>query len=240
LLGSAVQLTVAELNLRDGPSVAARRVASLTRGAVLEVVSGPVEAEGYTWYSGSVISASGGLPRLPQELDESGLPASGWLAVAKGPTPYVTLLAPRCPDIVDLLNVSAQLPSERLACFGSTRIVLQGVSGCDGCGGLAFGLFEPEWLIHPLTGEPLRVAAAGPGIMVRFDPAGPARPAPGSIVRVTGHFDDPAAQTCRLGEGGPDDTPVPVVPAIAILTCRQEFVVDSYEFLGMDPSFPPS
>jgi hypothetical protein len=32
-------------------------------------------------------------------------------------------------------------------------------------------------------------------------------------------------------------TPMPVDPAIAIFICRQQFVVDSYEVIGVDPSF---
>lgn len=56
--------------------------------------------------------------------------------------------------------------------------------------------------------------------------------APASIVRVTGHFDDAAAADCVVAPGDPD--PEPISDVLAELFCSQQFVVDSYEILGVD------
>ena len=63
----------------------------------------------------------------------------------------------------------------------------------------------------------------------------------GSIVRVTGHFSDPASTTCVLnGADWSTGEPLPAAgpdPRIAELYCREQFVVDAYEIIGTDPDF---
>jgi hypothetical protein len=64
--------------------------------------------------------------------------------------------------------------------------------------------------------------------------SGLAFPPEGSIVRVTGHFNDAAATTCVI-----TGTADPVDPEAAVLGCREAFVVDAFEITGTDPDFSP-
>ena len=70
---------------------------------------------------------------------------------------------------------------------------------------------------------------------INFPPDGPPSPEVGSIVRLTGHFDDPAAADCSVAPGEP---PVPRDDTVAVLYCRARFVVETHEVLGTDESFP--
>ena len=246
LLGAAVRVAVSELNFRERPSLSAATIGVLQADTVLVIAErgGPVEADGYTWYEGRVLSGSGKLDPLPNPLDSFGDGKFGWFAAAKGETAYVTRFAPRCPTTVDFLNVAAQLGAERLECFGTTPIVLEGTWGCGGCGGETQGTFEPIWLAAPLAGDALSrfTETRTTQLWVRIRPAGPTPPPQGRIVRVTGHFDDAAATSCRIAwlprGWGPGATPVPIDPAEATLICRLQFVADAFEVLGVDPSFP--
>jgi hypothetical protein len=58
----------------------------------------------------------------------------------------------------------------------------------------------------------------------------------GSIVRVTGHFSDPASTTCTIStfDGG---RAVAVDPRTAELFCRDQFVLDAVEVIGTDPTY---
>ena len=249
--GAAVQVAVAELNLRTKASTSAKRVQILKRGAVLLIspldnVSfgyGPVKKNGYTWYPVIVTRyKNGALPALPTEpYDASGgEPTWGWVAADDGEHQYLSALAPRCATTVDLPSVQGMLPAERLACFGEP-FVLEGTYGCGGCGGANAGTFKPSWIASPLSFGFLSVHPAerlGP-LALRFPPAGPAAPAAGKIIRVTVHVDDSRATKCVMAE--PDDSGAmrAVDARTAVLQCREQLVVDSFEVLGTDPSFPP-
>jgi hypothetical protein len=75
-------------------------------------------------------------------------------------------------------------------------------------------------------------------LTIHFPPAGPARPEPGSILRVAGHFDDPAARDCRITLFATDDlAELELAPATAVSACRQRFVVERYEVTGVAPDF---
>jgi len=117
------------------------------------------------------------------------------------------------------------------------QITLEGTFGCSGCAASVPGTFEPGWLAHPMNFGFLSVdpnARIGPFAM-RFAPSGPPPPAVGQIVRVVGHFDDPAAGSCTISPGEP---PVPLDPLATGLYCREQFVVESFEVTGTDPDFP--
>lgn len=245
--GSAIEVRIAELNLRRNPSTSAERVEILERGQILIVspydniwfAAGPVRKNGYTWYPVIKLQnadSEGNLPALPERPILIGTEIEiGWIATDNGETSYVTQVPPRCPTTVNLANVEAMLSAERLACFGGGPIVLEGTYGCPDCGAEAMGVFEPLWLSYPQPLDLLSVdlpEQLGP-VALRFPPDGPERPAQGSILRATVHVDDPASAGCAITFQ--DQAPAPA--ATAILYCREQLVVDSYVVLGMNPDF---
>jgi hypothetical protein len=247
--GAAIQVSVKELNLREGPAASTRRVKTLSRGTILVTSPidsrmygwGPTKRGGYTWYPVVVANAIGGnqsLPALPASpLDfQHGEPVYGWIAANDGSRPFVSPLPPRCPTTVDLMNLQGMLPAERIACFGQP-FVLQGTFGCNGCGGISAGTFTPKWLADP--GEFDLISADvtvqfGP-LALHFPPKGPAKPAAGSIIKATVHVSDSRSSRCSLilefGEAQQVDA------RTAVYWCRERLVVDSYAVLGSDPNF---
>ncbi len=123
-------------------------------------------------------------------------------------------------------------------CFGDRELVLRGyVADCGGCGGETPYVGIPEWLLSPLgyaqfwlLGAPPSQEGGGLSISVQIDPRHPVSvPDVGAHVRVTGHFDDPAAQQCRLI---PTIAGAALPPAGAtIATCRHQFVVTAIKVL---------
>jgi hypothetical protein len=245
---SAIRITVAELNVRDGPCIAARKLGSVPKGkvAILDFDPyGPVRADGYAWYSVHFVPNSyprGTLPDLPESPFPDGTDhETGWIAAFNEEEAYVERMRPRCPTTVDLKNVVMMIPSEWLACFDEP-IVLEGSFGCGGCGGAGGPISEPTWLANAAEYGNLRVEWAESQysyrpITLHFKPTGPEAPKDGSIIRVKVHLDDPASQDCTFTWAL--DDPVFVVPGeTAVAWCRQRFVVDSYTVLGTDPNYP--
>ena len=244
--GSAIEVRIAELNLREEPSTSADRVEILKRGQVLIVSpydnvwfgAGPVRKNGYTWYPVIKLQNAdddGDLPALPERPILIGTEIeTGWVATDNGETSYVTQLPPRCPGTVDLQNVQAMLSWERLACLDGP-IILEGTYGCPACGAELIGDFDPIWLSYPQSLDYLSLNPpedVGP-VILRFRPDGPANPAQGAIIRATVHVDDPAAGGCSIQIQGQAAVPA----ATSVLYCREQLVVDSFEVLGMDPDF---
>jgi len=237
---TAIRVAVDELNVRARPTTSARVVGTVSRGNILIVGGAPVESDGYVWYSGRIIAVSGDLPALPKPILSAGEPVSGWFAAFKGDTPHVALIDARCPSVIDLRNVAAMLPAERLACFGDRAIVLEGTIGCEPCTIHIFG--DYEWLYNPNAVDTLLWDdwMEGANLMLRFPPDGPNPPNAGRIIRVRGHFDDSASADCSLGEAypwGDAFTFERIGPSVARQLCRQEFVVEREEVLGTDPGF---
>lgn len=238
--GSVARVTVPVLRIREAPDSGSTMLDQLPSDQLLEIGPanvgwGPVSGEGFAWYPVRRLGELTELPALPGELPDG---AIGWAAAGDAETAYLELLAPRCPPRPATLAIlEAMLRWERLSCFGSESITIDGTYGCAGCGGATAGTFEPQWLANPSNFAPLSVdpnVRFGP-FDLRFKPDGPAAPAPGSIVRVTGHFDDPAAAACTVAPGDP---PSPIDSATAALWCREQFVVDALEVTGTDPDFP--
>ena len=180
---------------------------------------------------------------LPHPADAAIDPTIGWFAARKGAVQYVEPTTSRCPAEVDLENLGAMVPAERLDCFGGRTIEFDGTYsyGCPTCE--YFGRYEPAWLASPNVWNRVAETGTGAGFLnVRFPP-GLEHPEDGSIIRVKGHFDDPLSADCSI-------TLVPwdyrvmvphVVPgSIASLWCRQMFVVESYDVLGPDTSSAPN
>ena len=239
--GSIVRVATDGLRMREEPSTESALVDDLPVDQLLLVGFaqqrsdwGPVSAGGFAWYPVIRVDATE-LPALGEGMTTSSI---GWVAAGDSTEAYIQLVEPRCPARpVDLASVERMQPWEQLSCFGSEQITLEGTYGCGACGGLSPGTFEPSWLAHPMNFYLLSTDSTtqvGP-FNLRFPPGGPANPPEGQIIRVVGHFDDPAAIGCVVSPGEP---PVPIDPAVAELYCREQFVVETIEVIGPDPEWP--
>jgi len=142
--------------------------------------------------------------------------------------------SPRCPDSEPDLAALTSPPGVLLACLGDHPLTLVGTYGCGGCGGTEPGIYEPFWLAAPVHADFLWVKwRIGMSLALHIAPdSGLAFPPEGSIVRMTGHFNDPAASTCVLTEADGNRESIEQ-------GCREAFVVDAFEIIGTDPDFLP-
>ena len=224
---STVVVVVDELQLRAGPGLAEDVTGVAVAGDQFSVPwwgFGPVVRDGLDWYRVG--------PAIGGDLD-------AWAAAGSGTDHYFEVVAPSCPsgdpDLAMLINMASAW--DRLACFGDRSITLEGTYGCGGCGGMSVGDFAPMWLAYPITGHLLHLPDQAGVLEMRVAPdSGVEIPAEASIVRVTGHFSDPASTSCKITTGDP----IAVDPRVAELYCREQFVVDSFEVFGIDPDFPSS
>jgi hypothetical protein len=197
----------------------------------------PIHAEGYTWwFTEQIVAVDGGLPKLPEfpgRLD------GGYIALESATRAYVEVLPPRCPSTETLADAVGMLAGEQLACFGGRTLSFEGLYGCWICGDFDPVLYRPTWLAHPSLHALWPGAYRdGPALMLHL-PEDLSEPDPGSIVRMRGHFDDPRSSECSIEMPEVLNRP-PVDDADAETWCRQHFVVEGYDVLGSDPSFPPN
>jgi len=141
-------------------------------------------------------------------------------------------------DIVKLVNVEGALTA---ACFGDQPLTFRAWTvGCYGCSAppsAGPGSGQPAWLAQPpkattLFLSPSRVGLWG-AIEAVLDPSlrGSVIPGPIRQVRVTGHFDDPAAQSCRRVPTEFEEQSYAGVADI-VAGCRATFVVTEIREIG--------
>jgi hypothetical protein len=222
------------LRVREAPSLASAVIASLAAGTRIAVTGnpnflGPVAADGHDWY----------VVQYRSDENDPATEVFGYAAAGDPATPFLDTLRPRCEAAPDVLLTAY----EQLACYGVGSLSFTGTYGCGGgCGGLSLGSFEPGWLADPNVAT-FQLVTVKPGmglgrIEIHISPDnGLGRPAEGSIIRVVGHYDDPAASTCRIASGAEGEETVADERA-AVFYCRERFVIDSYEVLGTDPTYP--
>jgi len=226
---SLAVVVVDALHVRSEPRLDADVLATLPADTVVELSLGwigPIAVDGIDWYA-VVYSGDFG----------------GYVAAGADGVRYLELAQPRCdegePDLAAVVLITAW---ERLACFGDRSLTFTGTYGCPVCG-IAYprGGYEPRWLASPDNLNYLgsgRVFDLGPAeLILHFSPeSGLGAPPNASILRVTGHFSDPASTTCVIGPpaGEPGAN---LDPVMAELYCREQFVVDAYEIIGSDPDF---
>jgi hypothetical protein len=146
------------------------------------------------------------------------------LAVAPDPT------GAECPALpADLLEFSVADVAGVVSCHGDAPITLEGLSvRCDGCAWSPDGNPRPAWLMNPYTNvlylTPVETDSGwqtmltlGPSLT--FDPAWTDQ-----RLRVTGHYDDPAALTCHQDVTA-DSVEWWTGQQSIITQCRQTFVV---------------
>lgn len=134
-------------------------------------------------------------------------------------------------DITSLIDMQSTGPLDPgvdpVACYGNDPLTLDATWLGGGVADCPNGP-EPGWLAC----SPFSLQAAGdtrtigaPQLFVAVDPtAGLSIPSqPYAQVTVTGHFDDPAAQTCRETQTLPGESPRPAAEVIE--GCRRTFVV---------------
>jgi hypothetical protein len=168
-----------------------------------------------------------------------------------GGSPLVSCLGPR-PDLAAILAVD---PGQRLTCFGRADVTFLAAVAAPtvdcvpvqvepawlwcppaaflavpGVAGLRPKTDPLTWASRSaLTADMFLLAAAGaPMLEVHVAPSSAldqTQLVPGAIVLVSGHFDDPAAATCRVVAVQPGwRSPT---PAEVVLACREAFVATS-------------
>ena len=238
--GSLVRVVVESIKMRGGPTTESQFLGTIDQGDLVVVNStlrGPVEAEGFVWYPVIDLDTTD-LSEVTGRRQQLGY--LGWMVVGNGTEDFVEPVAPRCPTgDPDLAALDKMLEWEHLACFGDRSITVEGTFGCPLCDGVMVGSYEPAWLASPLNFNYLSVdlkVQEGP-FTLHFGPNGPAAPERGSIIRVTGHFDDAAAAECVIKAGVEE---IRIDSVVENLHCRSQFVVESYDVIGFDEDFPMS
>lgn len=172
--------------------------------------------------SGSSPSPSEPEPSSSASSPKATTPASAPAGCVNPPADLATLIAATQTDGAD-----------PVACYGNAALNVEanwvggGVADCPTAP-------EPAWLAcSPFSlqavGDTRKVGA--PQLFVAVDPAIGTLPESGTDVLVTGHFDDPAAETCHETHVLPDSSPEPVADTIE--RCRNTFVVS--EVLPLEP-----
>jgi len=150
------------------------------------------------------------------------------------PTTALSLTPIGCTNPPAALSAIVALdPADRLACFGSASLIFEATISKPilDCG--IGPRIEPTWFCLP--GVFLDVPGASPEstsmpLDVYWNPSSGLTPAsfPAlATVRITGHFDDPAAGSCQISSAQPGSSPEP--PTEVVLACRETFVVTSVQ-----------
>jgi len=120
------------------------------------------------------------------------------------------------------------------ACYGNQSLTLRGYSSnCGGCGGTGFPRLIPDWMAAAysygawyISPQNTKTAPEGARLAVNLLPSADlAPPGEGVPVTITGHFDDPASQDCRIVPFVLGSELPPTSDAIA--RCQRSFVVTS-------------
>ena len=208
-------VTTDGLNIRSGPSDGAEVLGDLARDRRLFVIGEPTEADDLRWYRVATLTEPMiGYVATPIEVGDP------WIE-------QVEIDCPTSPMTAESLGALHGL--EALHCFGNSEIVVTGTVDPPCCASNSPYAFTPEWLGPQFA--VLINAGAGNHIPFHGHPdADLDEPTPGDVVRVTGHYEDPAATTCRatVNPDAPDETE-PLNPALVVLNCRSTFVWTDYE-----------
>ena len=157
----------------------------------------------------------------------------GWMTT--GPArEWLEPVALDCPTSSTFTAETWDEEQPTLQCFGRRPITLEGILDYWCCRGITLGQTRPAWLASGLSSGPrLRVAAEedpswGPELHIAPQ-SGVTLPDRGTVVRIRGHFDDPAAETCRTTVTDDEWDRYPdlrwvTLPSLAVYGCRTKFV----------------
>lgn len=226
-LGIAAVVTDA-VNLRSQPNESANVVAELGTDRRLFIIGEPTESGDLRWYRVATVPS----PACSEQCELIGYVAT---PIEAG-DPWIEQVGIDCPiSPMTLDDLGPLQPLERLHCYGRNEIVVTGTVAEPTGGYEGPFAYSPEWLAHPIA-IPFLSTPAGAVLGWRPHPdAGLEPPEGGSIIRVTGHFEDPAATSCRVSVDPAFETenpPQPPDPALVVLGCRATFAWTNYEVIG--------
>jgi hypothetical protein len=192
----------------------------LQDGQDLFVLAGPVVADNHAWYHVVPLGASPTDDVAPAEP----LPLIGWVAAGTPSDPWIAPWSGQCPP-PDLEGIWRQHMLLLLACFGDRDLTLEGER--VRCDYIVPGTTTPSWLttafceLLPFDLPPDAHDLGRIAFPYHQDSGDPLVTDESLPVRVTGHFDDPVAQTC-VEHPMPGGDPTP--PDLVVLRCRAAFV----------------
>lgn len=185
--------------------------------------AGPVAADGYDWYLVQLDPAHPGSPYL------------GWAATPQSGDQWLIPIDYDCPAEAPDLDAAIAMGSLTLVyCYGDQPLSFEGYV-VQGFGCNVIGNFEPEWLAHPCANmsyiSPVASSDGDGRLFLHYPAPGVTNPTldldAGQLVRIVGHFDDPAAATCVMepdpltaGDAGAD-----------VARCRVRFAVSEVRVL---------
>lgn len=222
------------VNLRSQPNEGASVIAELGPDWRLFVIGEPTETDDLSWYRVATLPSA-------SCLDQCDL--IGYVATPiEAGDPSIEAVGIDCPiSPMTKDDLGALAPLEALHCFGRNEIVLTGTIDNPLGGFESPFAYSPVWLAHPFVPPYVR---PNQGLSVGFRPHPDAdleAPQPGDVVRVTGHFEDPAATSCRVTVDpafAGDGEPALPDPALVILGCPATFVWTDYEVTGHENVSP--
>jgi hypothetical protein len=231
---SIIEVGADPLNLRQQPNESASVLAELIPGRRLFVIGEPTQAGELRWYRVGMVSG----PDCPDDCSLIGYVATPVAADEEAWIAEVSIDCPSSPMTHEQLT--ALLPLEALHCFGRNDLTITGTVDTPCCTPPSTITITPEWLAGP---APAFLRQDGPVTFVvefRADPGVELEvPERGDVVRVIGHFEDPAATSCRAEVAEDAEGPVPLPdPARVVLDCRATFVWTGYEVTGFEDLGP--
>ena len=210
------RVLVGNIEMRAAPDEQAALVGSpLVEGDHVYVFGGPKVVGGTAWYG--VQSAAG---------------IFGWVHGGEGDASWLATETPTCPP-ADVVAIEGMHPAQRLLCFGTAELTIDAwLPVAEGLGGDPGFEAEPYWLAPPSAITAVSANAQEfwtAGLSFRLTPD-VAQPAPIGWVRLSAHFDDPAAAQC-VRTYRPGYTGEELDPSLVKLECREQLVVTGIERL---------
>ena len=234
----AIVAAIDALNVRSEPNEGASVLGELDPGQRLFLIGEPTDQGNLRWYRVGVVAGQA----CQEECNLLGYVATPILEEDDAWIEEVAIECPSSPMSSDALAALAAL--EALHCYGRSEIVVTGTIETPCCGYVGPLAFSPEWLAHPVP-PAFFIGSTSQSIGFRADPDAELEPPErGDVVRATGHFEDPAATSCRhsIDEafwGGASPEPVQMqLPARVVLDCRATFVWTDYEVTGHEDLGP--
>ena len=228
-----VEVATDGLNLRVAADEGSETQVLLESGRRLFIIGEPSESTDLRWYRVA--------PFDDEEGCEAGCGLIGFVAtpISDEEEAWIRQVEVSCPSSpMTAAEIGVLVAVEALHCYGRNEIEITGTLDLPIHGPISPYRYSPGWL----TQESLLFMRDAWWITYRPHPdADLESPERGDVVRVTGHFEDPAATDCRVtvdpdffGGEIPDDFESTIVPARVILDCRAAFAWTDYEVIGFE------